>query len=797
MPTLTRATHRVAAVAAFVLLAATRVHAQSAPDSLADIRTSPATIRALLDAHLFSPRVLESPSTIATLRAVDSLAGAAQSRREFFSGFNRLWAAGPVSHVRVGRAPMPANAMMAFVDTMRAGDDAMSLRWEGRIAILDLRTMNGVDTRERISRAFETIVAQGAEGLIIDLRANEGGAFAVVPLVGHLIAKPVEGGVFLGRKWNAAHSRVPTATELGAITPWTGWSLTRFWGDVESAGILRLRFTPMAPHFAGPVMLLTSRTTASAAELATDALLNDSRVTVLGERSAGQMLSQRMFDLFPGTHLYVPIADYYSARMGRIEGVGITPTVAMPATVALDSALARLRSPRTRPAAAAAAAPAAPALTLHRAVATERGYDANAWWIESPDGLVLIDALMLRSDARALVAALKSTGKPLRAVLITHAHADHFGGLSTIRAAYPGVPIVATRPTADGMRVVHDEGMVPNGWLRALGADYDSSFVAPDRIVYSGDTVRFAGVTLIVRDYGAMESHNNSVIHVPELKAVFTGDATVHGASFYVGTIDAKRALTALPRILADHPGEVTAYAGHYGPRALDRTVADNLEQVRRLHATTALVGSDPNNRAPNGDLTLPAKRLVLLLAALQAGERADYGIGAVGFARFQLPATIAAFIADSARRTPPAAKAVRDAMRPLLFMAGRYDRGEITVGLGGLYLDATVESANGYRYQLMFSYDHVQRRYRVVSRDQISGLIDVFVGVREADGSLLVSNVEPGTHYLDASGVKVFNRMRFTPKAEGSWVWRVETGRGDGVWTDPFEQEMKRRALR
>jgi len=486
-----------------------------------------------------------------------------------------------------------------------------------------------------------------------------------------------------------------------------------------------------------------------------------------------------------------------STAWRRVALVAATTVAAAAGAVPVLADVASAQGAVPPAASVAPAAPPVPRVTLHRAVATERGFDANAWWIQSPDGLILIDALMLRSDARALVAALKSTGKPLRAVFITHAHADHFGGLSTIRAAYPGVPIVATRATAQGMREVHDQGMVPNGWLRAFGSEYDSAFVAPDRIVSSGDTLRLAGVTLIVRDYGPVESHNNSVIQVPELKALFTGDATVHGASFYVGPIDAKRALTALPQILADHPGEVTAYAGHYGPRPLDRSVADNLDQVRRLHAITALVGSDPGNRTANGDLTLAAKRQVLLLVALEAAGRADYGVGAVGFARYQLPATIAAFVADSARRTSPMTKAVRDAMRPLLFMAGHYDNGDITVGLGGLYLDATVESKSGHRYQLMFSYDHAQQRYRVVSRDQISGLLDVFVGAREADGSLLVSNLEPGTHYLDASGAKVFNRMRFSPKEDGTWVWRVESGRGDGVWTDPFEQTMRRRALR
>ncbi len=341
MPSLTRGT-RLGVVAATLLPAAAGL-AQAPPDSLADVRAAPARIELMLRTHLFDPRVLASPSGIATLRAVDSLARTVTSRREFFTGFNRLWASGPISHVRVARAQMSADAMMAFVDTMRVGDAGVSLRWEGRIAILDVRTMNGVDTRERITQAYEAIVARGASGLIIDLRANDGGAFAVVPLVAHLIERPVEGGAFLGRQWTDVHDRTPTVAERSALTPWSGWSLTRFWSDIDAHGILRIRFVPMTPWFAGPVVVLTSHATASAAELATDALLNNGRVEVFGERTAGQMLSQRMFDLFPGTQLYVPIADYHSSRMGRIEGVGVAPTVPMPAATALDSALIRLQ----------------------------------------------------------------------------------------------------------------------------------------------------------------------------------------------------------------------------------------------------------------------------------------------------------------------------------------------------------------------------------------------------------------------------------------------------------------------
>ena len=51
------------------------------------------------------------------------------------------------------------------------------------------------------------------------------------------------------------------------------------------------------------------------------------------------MLSQKPYDLPNGLQLYLPIADYHSARLGRIEGAGIVPTVGVPADQALAKAL--------------------------------------------------------------------------------------------------------------------------------------------------------------------------------------------------------------------------------------------------------------------------------------------------------------------------------------------------------------------------------------------------------------------------------------------------------------------------
>lgn len=208
-------------------------------------------------------------------------------------------------------------------------------------AVLTVDTMMGVDTIEQIDAAFVEICQRNARVLIVDLRANTGGAFAGVPLVGHLIEAPLDAGVFVSRAWARAMDRPPSRADVAGVPPWTGWSLTAFWRDVQASPSMRIQFRPRVPHYAGPVAVLVSGRTASAAEMTADALRACGRATLIGERTAGRMLSQKPFDLPHGLQLLLPVADYHSLATGRIEGAGLRPDVAVPAAGALEAALTR------------------------------------------------------------------------------------------------------------------------------------------------------------------------------------------------------------------------------------------------------------------------------------------------------------------------------------------------------------------------------------------------------------------------------------------------------------------------
>lgn len=317
--------------------------ASVSPPPVAPLEGFPAVASAVSETmgrHLYDPEMIQEPAYRVTEARVAALARTALTREEFVSGFNAIWAEGPFSHVRLSVARANAEETAAFLDGMRVGEGAR-LVWEGDVAVLTVTTMMGVDTIEQIEAAYAEIAARGARALIIDLRGNEGGAFAVRPLVAHVIDAPLDAGAFVSRSWAAEMDRAPTRADVQNVAPWEGWSMVAFWRDVESARVTRIRFEPTAPAYAGPVFVLIGPRTASAAELAADALAASGRAVLIGERTAGRMLSQKPYDLPEGLQVFLPIADYYAFRGGRIEGTGVTPHVH--AEDAMSEALARAR----------------------------------------------------------------------------------------------------------------------------------------------------------------------------------------------------------------------------------------------------------------------------------------------------------------------------------------------------------------------------------------------------------------------------------------------------------------------
>jgi carboxyl-terminal processing protease len=323
-------------LAAVILIAGAWSHAAAVAD---DFRATAESINRIIRDNHYRPAELNGDAYRQIEKDVIALGATAASAEAFMSGFSALWKKGPFSHVGLRLAEEPAAARLARLDALIAGDSAVTLAWQGAAAILTVNTMSGADTIEKINAAYAEIAARRAQKLIIDLRRNDGGAFAVVPLVGHLINKPIDAGVFVSGMWYRAHDKPPGTEDFSSAVPWRGYSVKAFQADVLTRPLTSYRIEPLQPRFKGPVFVLTSARSISAAEIAADALKASGRATIIGEKTPGALLSSKLFDVPGGFHLRVPIADYYSIKNGRIEGVGVTPDMPVESDRALDVAL--------------------------------------------------------------------------------------------------------------------------------------------------------------------------------------------------------------------------------------------------------------------------------------------------------------------------------------------------------------------------------------------------------------------------------------------------------------------------
>jgi carboxyl-terminal processing protease len=297
-----------------------------------------ATFDDVVASKIFAPEDLNDKAYLEFRKTLGNIAAVATDDFDLLFGFHWSWKNAPFSHFQLKRSHQSAEEMFGFFDQYRVGFEAATVEFDGDTAILKVRTMMGADTIEQIEAAYERIADQGSKTLIIDLRENSGGAFAVKPLVEHVIDEPLDAGFFLSQVWNRDHDQPPTAAEALAAPLWHGWSIASFWKDVQEMDILRVQFQPAEPNFDGDVFVLLDEKSASATELAADALRASGVATLVGRRTAGEMLSQSMFDVGEKFVVSLPVADYYSLKHGRIEGQGVPVDIVSNPAEALDVA---------------------------------------------------------------------------------------------------------------------------------------------------------------------------------------------------------------------------------------------------------------------------------------------------------------------------------------------------------------------------------------------------------------------------------------------------------------------------
>jgi carboxyl-terminal processing protease len=146
---------------------------------------------------------------------------------------------------------------------------------------------------ERLRRDVQSLLDQGAEYLILDLRGNGGGYLDQALSIGDFFLD--EGVVMIERDVDGNEVTIPTVTG-------------------ESGETI-------------PLVVLIDGGSASASEIVAGAIQDEGRGTLIGETSYGKGSVQELITLSDGTMIRVTMANWYTPNDNSITDVGISPDI--------------------------------------------------------------------------------------------------------------------------------------------------------------------------------------------------------------------------------------------------------------------------------------------------------------------------------------------------------------------------------------------------------------------------------------------------------------------------------------
>jgi carboxyl-terminal processing protease len=191
--------------------------------------------------------------------------------------------------------------------------------------------MVGVEVANEISVAVEKLGA--VESLIIDLRGNTGGGIGALRVMSLLTPNRIPVGFALDRRRATPNlksdkqkfrrfSRIPSSTR-------TLWRLAfQFAPTMLAKKPIVLQTEGLGKRsFHGRVVLLVDRHTASAAEMIVAFARENGLATIVGENTAGRLLSATSVKVGNGFRLALPTGAYYTWKGSILEGTPIEPDV--------------------------------------------------------------------------------------------------------------------------------------------------------------------------------------------------------------------------------------------------------------------------------------------------------------------------------------------------------------------------------------------------------------------------------------------------------------------------------------
>jgi glyoxylase-like metal-dependent hydrolase (beta-lactamase superfamily II) len=183
-----------------------------------------------------------------------------------------------------------------------------------------------------------------------------------------------------------------------------------------------------------------------------------------------------------------------------------------------------------------------------------QGFMSNAGFVVTREGVVVFDTLGTVPLAQKMLGLIrKITSKPIKLVIVSHYHADHFYGLQVFKDQGAEVwahknALGMTRTEAAQLRFEQrKEELFP--WVNE-----DTRFIEPDKYLIGDTDIALGGVHFSIRHVGPAHSAEDLAMLVKEDGVLFAGDLVFKGRVPYVGDADSRAWLASLDKLTAMKP---------------------------------------------------------------------------------------------------------------------------------------------------------------------------------------------------------------------------------------------------
>jgi glyoxylase-like metal-dependent hydrolase (beta-lactamase superfamily II) len=145
---------------------------------------------------------------------------------------------------------------------------------------------------------------------------------------------------------------------------------------------------------------------------------------------------------------------------------------------------------------------------------------------------VLVDAMTTVAEANALADWIALHNRNLETIYITHAHFDHFYGLSILLDRFPSARAIATPKTVAAMQMSLTPA-VERLARRMFPGQVATKLVAPEP--YDEDTFALEGHELRIIGQGRTDGPDSTSLYVPSIGLIVAGDVVYNQCCMYVG----------------------------------------------------------------------------------------------------------------------------------------------------------------------------------------------------------------------------------------------------------------------